>query len=524
MIFCFLTTIAITYYSQNESGYEMTTDESISNVTSYQIVCRPCRTENNICDVSHFCDECQEYLCTACGQQHGMLQLTKGHKLSRYRMGKRSLRQYHLRTECACGKNEPISFICVKHNDAVCVICKHSKHRTCTTHSVCFRERNDDDSKRTAINNDLMKKHSLRSKADSRRKRTTTGLPASTKKKRTYTPEPKRNSKRKCAHKIPDKTKHDNLTPDINDKDPEANEPGQIIFSPYAIQTPAGSSDTKQVRFIRSVNIRVGPPPIGDYTGNWVSSICFMPNGCPVLTEFSNATVKVLDADTFEIKGFTKLVGALVDVAVIGDDSVITTLCFYKRLQYVQVFPEILPGRCIQLQNECYGVDVLGDEIFVAVTATWWTSGGEIKVLDLNGNLKRSIEISPDVHMLRWPRSLRINKPEGTIFVSDHYDSTLLVMTRKGDVLFKYNDVELKGLYGLCLDQDSNVYACGDDSRNVQLISKTGSKIATPLDLNKIVGLREPHSIAVRGSDDTILIGGRHTEHLYIFKVTELIQ
>ena len=313
----------------------------------------------------------------------------------------------------------------------------------------------------------------------------------------------------------------------INDNDPVADEPEQIVFNPYTIQTPTGSTVTKQVRFIRSVNIRVDPPSIADYTANWITSIRFMPNGSPVLTELSNGTVKVLDADTFEIKGFTKLIGALTDVAVVKEDSVITTLSIYKRLQYVQVFPDVLPGKSIQLRHECFCVDVLGDEIFVAVNTTWWTFGGEIQVLNLNGYVMRRIKlISPDVHVLRWPRSLQISKPEGTIFVSDHYDSTLLSMNINGRVLFKYNDDELKGLYGLYLDQDSNVYVCGDESRNVQLISKTGRKISTPLDLRltKIVGLTDPQAVAVRGSDDTILIGGRHTEHIYIFKITELIQ
>ena len=490
----------------------------------YQIICRPCRSDLNESAVDHFCDECQEYLCSTCRQRHEQMQLTKDHQISRAKAGKLSLRQRYLSNECLCWENQPVAVICDQHNEAACAICKHRKHRKCKTHCVSIQGDKNKDNKTKAVTNEKLKNAGHFSKLEKGQKRIKSHLLTSSKDKFELNSGPRRYSKRKSIRRTFEKSVTGNHIPDKDMKNNAtvfADEPEQNVFGSYNIQTPTGSMIPKQVRFLRSVNIHKGPPAPFDYTGNWVNSICIMPNDCPVLIEFSNDIIKVLDAETFGIKGVAKLSGALADVAVVGENAVITTLCFYKRLQFVQIFPEVLPGKVIQLENECYGVDVFEDEIFVAVTATWWSSGGEIKVLNLNGTIKRSIAISPEVHMLRWPRSLQISKSDGTIYVSDQYTSTILCLTRKGDVLFKYNDEELKGLYGICLDKDTNVYACGNESRNVQFVSKSGQKVATILDLTHIEGLRQPHSIAIRENDGTIFIGGRHTEQLYIFRITE---
>ena len=492
---------------------------------SYQIICRPCRTDQNESAVKYFCDKCQEYLCNACRQSHEQIKITKDHKISRAKVRKFSLckrlQSGILPYQCACNWAQRVTLFCEDHNDAICVLCKHQKHRKCKSHFVTIEGKQTVENKRKNDTHGRMRHTSQQTKPVKKGLRASSEVSAAAKGKRgSHTID----SHTSIARSRVEKAASRDHTPrrDINMKELVPVFADQMEQSTSKnMRTETGSVFGKHVGFSGSVNIRVGPPGIGDYTGNWVTSMCLMPNGCPVLIEFSNNTVKVLDRDTFEIKGFTKLSGALADIAVVGEDTVIVTICFHKRLQYVQVFPEVIPGRTIQLENECYGVDVFGDEIFVSVTATWWTSGGEIKVLDFNGSIKRIIEISPDVHMLRWPRHLVISKSDGTIFLSDSYTSTLLCLTREGDVLFKYNNDELKGLHGLFLDKESNVYACGDDSRNVQLISKSGRKIAMLLDLTNIEGLREPRCVALREKDGTILIGGRHTDQLFIFKVTE---
>ena len=317
-----------------------------------------------------------------------------------------------------------MAFICDQHNDAACVMCKHRKHRKCKTNCVSIQGDKNKDNKRNAVTRDKLKNVRLPPKTVNHRRRKASHLSSPLKDQLGLKSGHRRNSKRIDRRRMIERPNIDMK----NNATVFADEPEQNVFGSYNIQTPTGSMVSKQVRFVRTVNIHC----------NWVTSICFMPNGCPVVIEFSNETLKLLDADTFEIKGLTKLCGALADVAVIGENSVITTLCFYKRLQFVQIFPDVLPGKVIQLENECYGVDVYEDEIFVVVTATWLMSGGVIKVLDLNGNIRRSIEISPEIHFLTWPRSLKINKSDGTIFVSDLFDSTFLSLTREGDVLFKY--------------------------------------------------------------------------------------
>ena len=417
---------------------------------------------------------------------------------------------------CACAKRETVTWLCDEHNEAFCDPCKRQKHRMCITHCVSVNgdhtkpvdyagiKSNKRQARTFLVKKPLKYEVKTKTQNNSPLKRRDRSRSVSRHAlKRKHTCEKRKsvtlNKKKKHVKRIK------NNANDFYDQEK------QDLLGKDNIQLPNVSKIPKNILYIRSVNVRC----------NWVTSMCIMPNGCLVLTEFSNDTVKVLDQDTFEIKGFTRLCGPLADVAVVDDNTVITTICYKKRLQFVNIFPDVLAGKVIQLKNECFGVDVFRDEIFVVVRATLVGSGGDIKVLDLDGNIIRCIEISPDVHTFVWPRLLTINKSDGTIFVSDNYTSTLLGLTHQGEIIFKYNDDEMKDLFGLCLDRDENVYVCGSKSRNVQLISKHGRKIKSILDLSNIEGLNQPRCIAFRESDDLIIIGGRFTQQLHMFKLTK---
>lgn len=113
----------------------------------------------------------------------------------------------------------------------------------------------------------------------------------------------------------------------------------------------------------------------------WISGCTVMPNGFIVLCDHSNKMLKLLN-NVFIVTESLEVCDPW-DVSVVDINNVIVTLPNKQQLQYVQVIPQMKAGRSINFDEECWGVDVSGDHIYVCCL-----SSGEVKVLDLNGNLK----------------------------------------------------------------------------------------------------------------------------------------
>ena len=66
---------------------------------------------------------------------------------------------------------------------------------------------------------------------------------------------------------------------------------------------------------------------------------------------------------------------------------------------------------------------------------------GEVRLLDMDGNVKRKVGVEQDGSFLfRCPCYLSENKTSGKSFVSDYGADTLTSMMRKGSVSCQYTD------------------------------------------------------------------------------------
>ena len=89
----------------------------------------------------------------------------------------------------------------------------------------------------------------------------------------------------------------------------------------------------------------------------WITGCTVMTNGDVVLCDRSNNKIKLLNSSGV-LTGNMKLSSYPWDVSVLDPTSVIVTLPVKKQLQVVQVYPELKPGRVIQLDTYCEGVEV----------------------------------------------------------------------------------------------------------------------------------------------------------------------
>ena len=256
----------------------------------------------------------------------------------------------------------------------------------------------------------------------------------------------------------------------------------------------------------------------GDKETPYIAGCTVMTNGDAVLCDWSNHKIKLLNSSGVLI-GNVRLSSMPWDVSVLDPRSVIVTLPDNKQLQVVQVYPQLKPGRVIQLNKMCWGVAVGKGELYV----TCWNipgGDGEVRVLGLDGKVKRRLGVNQDgSFMFKWPRHITVNSSGEKIFVSDYGTNTVTCMSVDGRVIYTYKDGSMRGPRGLLCDSEDDILVCGRNSNNVQVLTADGKRHSTLL--TESDGLKNPRSIAYRDSDNTLLVGCRNSDHLLSFQLTK---
>ena len=241
----------------------------------------------------------------------------------------------------------------------------------------------------------------------------------------------------------------------------------------------------------------------GDKEKTFITGCSFMPSGDLVLCDHTNSKLKFLDW-MFNVKDRLRLNGEPWSVSVIDDTNVIVTLPFSNRLQYVQLLPHMKACRVIQLDKLCRGVALTGNEIYVSCHDN--SDKGEVRVLDLSGNLKRQLGVKNDgSYQFQGPYYLTVSTTGKKIFVSDGKTSIITCMTPDGNIIYQYKDDNLRYPEALFVDAGDNTFVCGCNSQNVQVITPDGRKYGTLMSADD--GIRYPNTIAFREADNTLVVG-----------------
>ena len=267
-----------------------------------------------------------------------------------------------------------------------------------------------------------------------------------------------------------------------------------------------------KVRSWKQHNIRHGekfPPCITD--------CCFMPSGDLVLCDYNNSKLKLLD-QTFKVKDSLSLNDKPWSSSVIDNSNVIVTMPDTKQLQYVQLVPHMKAGRVIQLDKKCWDVAVAGNEIYVSCHND--PGEGEVRVLDLSGNLKRQLGVNKDgSYQFQRPTYLTVSTTGKKIFVSDWDKSIISCMTPDGNIICQYKDDDLIRPEALFVDAGDNIFVCDYSSNNVRVITADGRKYGTLISADD--GIRCPFSIAYREADNMLVVGGRNKNNIFCYKLSQ---
>ena len=247
-----------------------------------------------------------------------------------------------------------------------------------------------------------------------------------------------------------------------------------------------------------------------------ITGLAVMATGEIVLCDVNNDKMKLVDSsDT--LQDSLKLTTGPWDISIVDTKTDIVTLPYAKRLQYIEVFPRLTPGRVLLLDKKCWGVQVTGDKIFTSCHND--PGKGEVRILDLDGNFLQQLGINRDGSFLfTSPYYITVSPSERKIFVSDYVGNSVTCMTMDNDIVYKYRDKEMRLSPGLYCDGGDNILACSQDSKNVQVITAEGKKHCDLVSAREDL---EPVCINYREGDDTLIVGCDHSDNIYMFKLVK---
>ena len=263
----------------------------------------------------------------------------------------------------------------------------------------------------------------------------------------------------------------------------------------------------RKIQSVRDVHVK----ETDDSETPWISGCAVMPSGHIVLCDRSNHKIKLLDS-SYTLRESFKLSSSPGDVSIVDDNDIIITIPDTKQLQYVQVFPQLKAGRVLQLDKKCWGVAVAGDKIFT-------TGGRKVLILDHHGNLQGRLGMNQDgSFMFIYPYyRIAISSSGEKLFVSDYGTNTITCMSVDGHAIYTYKDNELSRPEGLHCDGEDNVFVCGTNSHNVQVITADGKKFGTLLSSSD--GLKIPRAISYSKIEDAVIVGCYGSDKLIICKL-----
>lgn len=548
---------------------------------SFDHLCGPCNNEGIVKEAKQYCGVCSEFLCDQCVSHHRKFPLLKSHKIvPAHTVSVNST--CRLSINCGCNNNRETEYYCENHSDVICTLCKDIRHYKCKTMPIKQKCSSYKSAKIDAVlakSKSLKDKYDqLIQKCSTNKTELVRSKDVCQKEIKAFRKElndflDKLEQKmlkelascenEECQHieqhiatlsnalqmldtdyKMLDKAKVDgrnevmfaaevqaaktirdcesrlaDLEKDVAELRLSFEKNKKIVDLQADIKSLGViDKDTKKgeqgdrivllgkhVQSRREVKVRLDK----DNSDPWITDCAVMPNGNIVICDCNNEKLKLFDNSW--VRQESVRIPDIWGVSVVDSNTVIVTDPDHKKLQYVQVLPQLQLGGTIGLDSECRGVCVSGNDIYVTCESL---NGHEIRVLGLDGTLKRRVPI--DKNSSPWYITLSPSREK--IFFNDSKTKMVTCMTVDGQIVYQYEDDNLKDARGMYCDTYDNLFVCDLNSNNVQVVAPDGKSCGTLI--TDADGLDCPESIAYRDSDNELIIGRDGFDDLLVYKMT----
>ena len=230
----------------------------------------------------------------------------------------------------------------------------------------------------------------------------------------------------------------------------------------------------------------------------------FMPSGDLLICDRNASLVRLFDPAFTEVSKM-RLPSNPWDVATVKSTKALISMPYVMKLQFIETRPciRVKTKQCITLDSKCFGVAVVDDRIVVSCSDG--PGNGEIRILDMFGNLKKKLGVCEDgTTELVNPLYILYVRESNTIIASEYGKREIVCLTKGGNIQFRYT-VPGGGLRGMIVDKDENIFVCDENKNCIYVITDSGSNHKTFLEIASTDGER-PTSVCYRSSDGTLIV------------------
>ena len=242
-----------------------------------------------------------------------------------------------------------------------------------------------------------------------------------------------------------------------------------------------------------------------------ITGCTFMPTGHLILCDHGNCNIKLMSSKGSK---YLDLRARPWSIAALDKKTIVVTMPFAKKIQYVEIGATLMEGSIISMDDKCWGVAVVGNNIFVSVHASSDLSEGEIRILDIRGNEKKRVSISTQ---FQKPYHLAACPSGNMVCVSDGKGSSIICLSPQGKITHHITNENLNGVHGLYVDSKGNIIATSFNNNTVQVISADGSKQKTLL-ISKD-GIKSPLAVAFRSTDGKLVVCSDERDEVLCYKL-----
>ncbi|CAC5366280.1 unnamed protein product [Mytilus coruscus] len=190
------------------------------------------------------------------------------------------------------------------------------------------------------------------------------------------------------------------------------------------------------------------------------------------------------------------------DIAAIpGTTTAVLSCRFEACVQFIDIDMRKISKQVEVNQSQGCGVDATKHNIYVG-------SKGNIHVLDLRGNFKRTISMKNTEHYIDYI-SVCSN---GNICYS--ITNEVCCITAEGDPVFSYTSPDLLQSRDIQIDDADNIYVLGRDQRTIDIFTSSGILV----DILSIDNLSEPLSFCYNKELSKVYIANNRGKTISVFK------
>ena len=472
--------------------------------------CQPCSESKTFEIASFWCQDCTEFLCSACARYHKMMKMFKLHIVKtlkdkeRYGQVKSRLTD-HLEhkpktdVRSTCIYHETVGFWCdpcgvTKKRKEARFWCEACKEKLCSDCSRCHGSMKMTKSHNVITMRDVISKSETKYSLDvecachpgevlglycKRCQTSCCGICAIIVHEKCGAAL-KAEMKKEGVAKVVKSSTGDPPMPQQRDKKGKK-EKKFVTIESTSNEEKAGSDKTTMKKCIIPKNRmenRKSRISYGSVTpGDWVISLVVLNSGDILFIELYQNDMKMM-TNKGDIVSTVRFYGDPWSVAVYNDSLAVVSFSDRKQLQLINISRYGLEaGKLINTHCKSLSVCFTKDLI---VTSCW---DGCIHIMNIVGNELSSIDKDHNGYKLFTnPEYIAADKNGTTVYVTDYKQNSvtalkLLPNRIDNKPVWTFKDSELQGPKGIAVDQNGVLYISGMSSRNIVRLSPEGEKI-----------------------------------------------